>query len=86
MKPIVTMEALEQALGPVVQPEAKKAVMPKAPVKELIIEEEPLMLSSPLKLALRRFRRVRRHHPLAGLTQTWTGLDPSSTVKDSKGG
>ena len=51
-----------------------------------IIEEEPLMLSSPLKLALRRFRRVRRHHPLAGLTQTWTGLDPSSTVKDSKGG
>ena len=38
----LTMEALEQALGPLVQAEAKKAVMPKAPAKELIIEEEPL--------------------------------------------
>ncbi len=38
----LTMEALEQALGPLVQAEAKKVVIPKAPAKEMILEEEPL--------------------------------------------
>jgi CheY-like chemotaxis protein len=38
----LTMEALEQALGPLVEPEAKKGGVPKAPAKEVILEEEPL--------------------------------------------
>ena len=36
------MEALEQALGPLVQAEAKKAVSPRAPAKEVTLEEESL--------------------------------------------
>ncbi len=38
----LTMEALEQALGPLVQAEAKKAVSPRAPAKEVTLEEESL--------------------------------------------
>jgi len=38
----LTMEALEQALGPLVQPEVKKEVIPKASAKEVTLEEEPL--------------------------------------------
>ena len=38
----LTMEALEQALGPLVQAEAKKVVIPKALAKEVTLEEEPL--------------------------------------------
>lgn len=38
----LTMEALEQALGPLVQAEAKKAVIPQPPAKEVTLEEEPL--------------------------------------------
>jgi len=38
----LTMEALEQALGPLAQAEAKKAVIPEAPAKEVTLDEEPL--------------------------------------------
>jgi CheY-like chemotaxis protein len=38
----LTMEVLEQALGPLVQAEAKKVVIPEAPAKGVTLEEEPL--------------------------------------------
>ena len=38
----LTMEALEQALGPLVRAEAKRAVIPEPSAKEVTLEEKPL--------------------------------------------